>query len=110
MYTKNVKIKSRITREEKTVSAMIKIYCNHNHETRKELCSECSDLRDYTLLRLKGCPFKENKPTCVRCPVHCYQLSKREEIRVVMRYSGPRMIYRYPVLALFHLLDGYRSK
>jgi hypothetical protein len=26
-----------------------------------------------------------------------------------MRYSGPRMTFRHPVLALFHLLDGRRK-
>jgi hypothetical protein len=34
----------------------------------------------------------------------------RERIRNVMRYSGPRMVYRHPVLALFHMVDGRRKK
>jgi len=34
----------------------------------------------------------------------------REKARVVMRYSGPRMTYRHPVLALFHFIDGLRKE
>jgi hypothetical protein len=34
----------------------------------------------------------------------------REKVRGVMRYSGPRMTFRHPVLALFHFIDGLRRK
>jgi hypothetical protein len=34
---------------------------------------------------------------------------EREEVRVVMRYAGPRMISRHPILALWHLIDGRRE-
>jgi hypothetical protein len=33
----------------------------------------------------------------------------RERVRGVMRYAGPRMIRRHPVLAVLHVLDGFRS-
>jgi hypothetical protein len=29
----------------------------------------------------------------------------REQVKTVMRYSGPRMSYRHPYLAMRHLLD-----
>ena len=32
----------------------------------------------------------------------------RERVRVVMRTAGPRMIWRHPVLAVRHVLDGRR--
>jgi len=32
------------------------------------------------------------------------------KIREVMRYSGPRMTFRHPILALFHVLDGLRKE
>jgi hypothetical protein len=34
----------------------------------------------------------------------------REQIRVVMRYAGPRMLRNHPVLDLQHLIDGRRSE
>jgi predicted amidophosphoribosyltransferase len=99
----------RIARENKTVRMMISLYCHSYHQS-DGLCSECAELANYVLERLEECPFREGKTTCAKCPVHCYKPSMRERIRVVMRYAGPRMIYRHPVLALFHFIDGKRKK
>jgi hypothetical protein len=33
----------------------------------------------------------------------------RERVKEVMRYSGPRMTYRHPLLAFFHLIDGRKK-
>jgi hypothetical protein len=100
----------RIQRERRTVEAMIRLYCADHHGTRGELCDACASLRDYALLRLDRCPFGEGKTTCAKCPVHCYRPAEREEIRAVMRYAGPRMILRHPILALWHLIDGRREE
>jgi hypothetical protein len=32
----------------------------------------------------------------------------REQVRVVMRRAGPRMLLRHPLLGIRHLLDGRR--
>ena len=32
----------------------------------------------------------------------------RERVRQVMRYAGPRMLLRHPILALLHLRDERR--
>ncbi len=34
----------------------------------------------------------------------------REKIRRVMRYAGPRMLLRHPVMALLHMVDGLRKE
>jgi len=99
----------RTVREKRTIEAMIKIYCHGNHRTKQELCLECRALLDYAQVRLDKCPFQENKPTCAKCPVHCYKPMMREKIRKVMRYAGPRMLYRCPILAIFHLIDSCRK-
>lgn len=101
-----------MARESRTIRAMIGIYCRAHHGRRgKEagLCGECRELLDYAEFRLDRCPFQEKKTTCGNCPVHCYKPSMREKTRTVMSYSGPRMTYRHPVLALFHLMDGRRK-
>jgi hypothetical protein len=33
----------------------------------------------------------------------------REKIRVVMRYSGPRMMFSHPILAIKHVMDGKKE-
>ncbi len=100
----------RIAREGKTVEAMIHLYCHGCHDSIGELCPECGELLTYARVRLDNCPFREGKTTCAKCPVHCYRPDVRERIRTVMRYAGPRMLYRHPVLTLFHFIDGARKE
>ena len=103
-------IHPRVRRECKTVEAMITLYCHQHHGTRRALCDECIDLADYARQRLEKCPFQEGKTTCARCPIHCYKSDRRAQIRAVMRAAGSRMLFRHPVLALLHLLDGLRKE
>jgi hypothetical protein len=101
---------TRITRETKTVERMVLIYCHRQHCTRATLCSECDELLKYALGRLEKCPYQEGKTACAKCPVHCYKPDMREKIREVMRFSGPRMIFRHPIMALLHVIDGFRKE
>ncbi len=107
MFTDN---HHRIVRENKTVAAMLQIYCRGQHEAHDGLCSECVALLDYARERLAKCPFQEGKTTCANCAIHCYKRDMRERVRAVMRYAGPRMLSRHPILALLHLLDGLRKE
>jgi len=100
----------RIAREKRTIQAMVAIYCRAHHRSDVGLCPECTDLLDYALCRLDRCPFGPAKTTCVCCPVHCYKPAMREKVRRVMRYAGPRMLWRHPILALRHQWDDLRSR
>ena len=100
---------ARLERERKTVAAMISLYCRRHHAPPGEFCDECRELEAYTRLRLEKCPYGDTKPTCVNCPIHCYQPHRREEIRRVMAFSGPRMLLKHPILAVRHMLDGNRK-
>jgi len=98
-----------MVREKNTVAAMINIFCHKSHKTRDGLCDECRELLDYADKRLDKCPFQAGKTTCANCRVHCYKPSARERIKEVMRFAGPRMMYRHPVLAVFHFINGLRK-
>jgi predicted amidophosphoribosyltransferase len=100
---------SRIKRESKIVKKMIELYCRKHHSAR-DLCPECLELINYAQERLMKCPFQGDKTTCAKCPVHCYNPAKREQIRFVMRYSGPQMLFYYPIAAIQHIFDGRRQK
>ena len=99
----------RLNREWKTMEAMIKIHCRDHHGATAALCVECQGLSDYASVRLERCRFGAEKPTCAKCPVHCYQRARREQVKAVMRYAGPRMVWEHPVMSLRHWLDGYRK-
>ena len=101
----------RMNRERKTIAKMIGIYCRHHHGGGEGvLCDDCRQLLDYAMLRLKLCPYQEGKTTCGNCPRHCYKPDRRRGIRLVMGFSGPRMIWLHPLLALGHLADGLRRE
>ena len=97
----------RITREKKTIEAMLRIYCRLHHGSRGTLCASCSEMLSYARQRLDSCPFQEEKPACNRCQVHCYSRSKQEQVKRTMRAAGPRMLHRHPILSIFHFLDKF---
>jgi hypothetical protein len=89
---------------------MIRMYCKNHHYPRKSLCENCNNLLEYALIRLEKCPQHHNKPTCAKCTIHCYKPDKREYVREVMRYSGPRMLLNHPYLAIMHVSDMLRKQ
>lgn len=88
---------------------MIKLYCRKNHGG-KTLCPACRELLEYALQRSDKCPFMESKTFCSNCKVHCYKQDMREWIRTVMAFSGPRMIFHHPVMAIRHLIESKKEK
>ena len=94
----------KIEYEKRIVDRMIRIYCRKKNHQSSGLCREFDALRSYAFDRLTNCPFKENKAACKDCQTHCYQKNKRNDIRDVMKFSGPRMILYYPFDFLKHFL------
>lgn len=90
--------------EQKQIRAMIELYCHKHHHTHgKDLCPECASLNDYANSRLARCPFGDDKSSCRQCAIHCYKPALREKVTQVMRFAGPRMIYRHPIMAMKHM-------
>ncbi len=92
----------KIRDEKHTVESMIEYYCGKKHSTNDGLCSDCNQLLEYSHQRLDRCQFGEDKPTCRKCTVHCYKPDMRKKIRAVMRYSGPRLMFRAPLVWIRH--------
>lgn len=103
-------IQDKRQREKQMVSQMITLYCRRTHHTRKALCPDCAALNQYACARSDRCPFMETKTFCSNCRVHCYKPDMREKIRIVMRFSGPRMIFYHPVAAIRHVVETKREK
>lgn len=98
----SVDISKKIGKEKAVSKLMIDIYYRH-HEGQK---NEREELIGYVFERIDKCPFIETKSFCSKCKVHCYREDKRELIRKIMRYSGPRMIIYHPILLLKHMILG----
>lgn len=100
---------NRIYREKITIEKMIHLYCSKNHNSESSLCIECQNLLEYALKRIDHCPYSIDKPVCNKCPIHCYRKDMREKVRLVMRYSGPRMLRYHPLLAILHIIDKFKE-
>jgi hypothetical protein len=100
--------------EQRVVDLMVRIYCRGKGHARanprERLCPECAELAAYARRRNDACPLLEERSFCQFCAVHCYSPTMRARITEVMRYSGPRMIFHRPLLALKHLLALRRHR
>lgn len=132
-------LKRKREREQEIVSQMIALYCKGNHSAyrlvslrerggeiqqmrvgaalrerdsgeRRDLCPECAELEAYAHARSERCPFMEEKTFCSNCTVHCYRPEMRERIRTAMRYTGPRMLFHHPVMAIRHMIESQRER
>lgn len=93
-----------IQKEKEIVTEMIKLYYRRKHHGNG-LCKECQDLKNYAIMRLSLCRFGEEKSAFSDCLVHCYKPKYREKMKIVMRYSGPWMLFYHPVYSVKHLLN-----
>ncbi len=90
-------------REALIVEKMVHIYCRDSRHWEKGICDSCASILNYAKAKLSKCVYRENKPACRRCAVHCYEKEKRELIIRIMRHSGRRMLFAHPLLAIRHL-------
>ena len=101
-------VEEKRAREERVVKEMITLYCRHHHGSA--LCPDCEELLTYAHQRSEKCPFMETKTFCSNCRVHCYDPAHRARIRSVMRYSGPRMLFHHPLLAIAHVIETKKEQ
>lgn len=97
-------------KEKQMVAQMIAVYCRGQHGVKHGLCPECAVLAHYAEERSDKCPFMQTKTFCSNCKVHCYKPAMRQQIREVMRYAGPRMIFHHPVAAVSHVVQTNKEK
>jgi len=98
----------KIEREQETILKMVRIYCDRFHGPDGDMCSGCRDLAGYAVNSVSRCPYGANKPVCGRCPANCFSKDRYLSLSAIMRYAGPRMLYKHPLLAVRHLLDAVR--
>jgi len=95
----------RIEREQRTVTALIRIHCHGRHHAGPELCAGCTDLQRYVAERMARCVLHDAKPTCATCKARCFAPPQQVRFRAILRYAGPQLFWRQPLLALWHHFD-----
>lgn len=101
--------KKKYQSETETVDEMIRLFCRKKHHS-KEMCPSCKELSQYCHYRLSLCPFGDKKTFCSNCRIHCYDKEHRQRIRDVMAFSGPRMLFHHPLMAISHLIETKKEK
>ncbi|UCX03358.1 nitrous oxide-stimulated promoter family protein [Shewanella glacialimarina] len=99
-------LSGKLLYEFRTMTAMVEIYCKAHHPMKPDhgACHSCSDFLAYADTRLDRCPYGQAKPTCNKCPVHCYKPQMKQKAREIMIFAGPRMLIPHPIMAIKHLL------
>lgn len=85
-----------------TIVVMTKLYCQTHHEAC--LCEDCQALIEHAQQKLDRCVYGQDKPACKKCPIHCYKPKRRQQAQAIMRYAGPKMLFKHPILAIIHLV------
>jgi len=98
-----------IKRDIKMVEYMVEIYCKNRHDTKVHLCVDCEEFLEYAKDRLLGCPYQEGKTACGKCSLTCYDPENKEKAMKIFTYSGPRMLYKHPILAFHHMCDAFKE-
>lgn len=99
--------KNRLEMEKQVVETMVRLYCRRTHDT-SDLCLSCCALLSYAHDRIEHCLEGAKKAFCSSCVIHCYEQHMRKQIRTVMCYCGPRMLWYHPLVAIRHLLRSIR--
>ena len=103
----------RLQKDERTVVAMAQLYCRGHHASEahdeRGLCPACAEAVDYAAARTRACP-NQHRGTCDTCTIQCYRPAMRSAIRTIMAYSGPRILFHHPLMALRHLVKKAQNR
>jgi len=102
-------LKKNLATEFKTIKAMTKIYCQAHHGTFGNVCESCDSLIKHAHQKLDRCVYGDKKPACKACPIHCYRPEEKAKTQRIMRYAGPRMLFKHPILAIKHLIKAKKQ-
>ena len=98
-----------LKREATMLKSMVKDYCKRHHGG-DTLCEDCREFLVYALTRLACCPFGEQKPTCLKCKIHCSRAEDKEQAHQIMRADGPSMPLKHTLLTIVHLLKNTKCE
>lgn len=98
---------NRIDQEKETFLEMVTLYCRHRLKAMS-VPEPYEQLVNYAYKRLERCRWGTKKPNCHQCRVHCYAPDKRQQVREIMKWAGPRMIIYAPIKAMRYLINSMK--
>ena len=102
---------AKAEREKLTIRQMISLFCQGQRHAVSGICGDCSEVMRYAQERIDRCPYSgQAKPACGLCRTNCFTPDMHGRFALIMRYAGPRMLVRHPVLTVAHLWDAVRGR
>lgn len=102
--------RTKIEREKLTIRHMIAIYCRGHRHSASGICGDCTSILRYAYERVDMCPYNGTvKPACGLCRTNCFTPGMHGLFHSIMRYAGPRMMVRHPILTMLHFWDAVRE-
>jgi len=102
---------NHIKREQRTITHMISIYCHGQGHAVSGMCADCGSILRYAEERISSCPYRGSpKPACGLCRTNCFTPEMQRRFAQIMRYAGPKMLVRHPLLTLVHVWDAVRAQ
>ena len=103
--------KIHIGREKLTIRHMITIYCRGHRHSISGTCADCGAILRYAYDLIDKCQYNGSvKPACGLCRTNCFMPDMYRRFTQIMRYAGPRMLVRHPILTMAHLWDAVRGR
>ena len=109
---KSTNTPEQIQKDTDKLVRFLSLYCKAHHEHRRQepfifehpkvsakvydgpdLCDECSKLLRHAIVMRVLCPL-DPKPKCRNCPEHCYRPVYKDQMETVMKFAGPRSLFR----------------
>ncbi|MDO5028056.1 MAG: nitrous oxide-stimulated promoter family protein [Bacillota bacterium] len=86
----------KIEKKKEILRLMVEIYKKAHPDQAEDLLA----LETYAIDKMTNCPNKNKNIVCKSCTIHCYQKEQRQQIKKIMRFSGPRMLVLHPILTI----------
>lgn len=115
-------MQGNIAKDLKLLTRFVELYCRDHHRdlplrvfqlkgydiarlsgSSPALCVSCAKLLAHAFVKRTACTL-DPKPTCKKCPRHCYAPAYRARMRAVMKHSGRKYVLRGRLDYLIHLL------
>lgn len=106
-YSSKHALTGKLAVELRTIEVMTELYCQDHHN--ENTCEHCRQFVAYAEQKLDRCVYGQNKPACKHCPIHCYKPEQKHQAQQIMRYSGPKMLFKHPILAIKHLIKSSKK-
>lgn len=74
------------------------------------LCKDCLNLALLAQIHIQQCARIQDKSFCHLCPKNCYSKRHLKQISTMMKFSGKRILFYHPLLALKYIFFIVKSK